>query len=182
MSYGTVQQVGSLYKIDCKPIPKIKKNMITIINGNEEEVVYIDYKKGNIPHQVYTADSDGWMHSWDFFCNNGDKKDISFYNSGSGGNKKSIEASNWAKGFKGKYWLGQGCDLNGKSNGIKLEKPLRIKGYYCSSINPFKVGEETNSREYCEKCEFESTEFCYKHKYEDNEGNERWISDNKYSG
>ncbi|MES3018173.1 MAG: hypothetical protein V4721_10350 [Bacteroidota bacterium] len=157
--------------------------MKTFINNKEHEVVYIDYQEGSVPHQVYTVKvENGCLYTWDFFANNGDKTDIRFYNSGFGGSRKKIQASNWIDEFIGQYWLVTGVKLNGKSNGIKLEKPLRIKGYSSTSINPFKIGEETCSREYCEECGCESTEFCYKHKYEDDEGNERWIHNDEYSG
>jgi len=155
---------------------------ITIKLGNEiHEVIYIEYGDKNRVHSAITEDKYG-LTSWDFFDNNGDKTDVRFYNSGGGGDKKKIQAPNWVEGFKGKYWLSDGAKLKGKSNGIQLQKPMRVKGYKCSSINPFKIGEETNCREYCEECGYESTEFCYKHKYEDSEGNERWIHNNEYSG
>jgi hypothetical protein len=158
--------------------------MIAKINNREHKVVYIDYRDGNIPHQVYTVCLDKYrqLFTWDFFANNGDKRDIRYYNAGVGGDKE-IQASNWAKGVKGQYWLDINSCLDGKSNGKRLKQPLRVKGYSGStSINPFMVAEETNNREYCEECGHESTEFCYEHKYEDNEGNERWISNNEISG
>ncbi len=158
--------------------------MKTIINNKEHEVIYIDYRDGNIPHQVYTIETKTrYSTSWDFFANNGQKDDIRFYNSGSGYNKNKVPASNWAVPNSGIYWIGTDVKLKGKSNGIKLEKPLRVKdSYRGSSINPFKIGEETYSREYCEECGHESTEFCYEHKYEDSDGNERWIHNDEYSG
>lgn len=159
--------------------------MIAKIDNRKHEVVYIDYRDGNIPHQVYTVCLDKYrqLFAWDFFSNNGDKRDIRYYNSGFGGNDKEIQASNWAKKGIGKYWLAQKSCLNGKSNGTRLKEPLRIKGYAGNtSINPFMVAEHTNCREYCEECGHESTEFCHEHKYEDSEGNERWKSNNEYSG
>ena len=157
--------------------------MKTLINGKEHEIRYIDYNS-RTPHTVFTIDEEGHSFSWDFFANNGDNTDIRYYNAGSGYRiDEKIPAPNWVVGMEQKYWLGKGVKLKGKSNGIKIETPLRIKGYFnTSSVDPFKVGEETHSREYCEECGHESTEFCYKHKYEDSEGNERWIENDEYSG
>ena len=156
--------------------------MKTIVNNKKHEILYIEYD-GKVPHSVFTIDENGHSTSWDFFANNGDKTDIRFYNSGSGYRKdEKIPASTWVNGHEQKYWLNKEMKLKGKSNGIKIDKPLRISGYGNSSINPFKIAEETNSREYCEECGHESTEFCYKHKYEDSEGHERWIHNDKYSG
>lgn len=158
--------------------------MKALINGKEVEVIYIEYGYNNIPHQVFTIETEtGYSKSWDFFCNNGQKNDIRFYNAGSGYNKnEKIQAPNWVDANKGKYWIANEVKLKGKSNGIKLEKPIRVKGYFkSSSINPFKIAEETNSREYCEECGYESTEFCYKHKYEDSKGIARWIHNDEYA-
>ncbi len=156
--------------------------METKINNELHKVIYIEYHENNIPHLVYTVCLDKYfnVYSWDFFANNNNKDDIRYYNSGWGGSSKEIPASNWAKGHKGRYWIDSQSKLTGKSNGTKLIKPLRIKGYYNNtSINPFKVSEETHSREYCEECGHESTEFCWEHKYEDEEGNAKWISNNE---
>lgn len=153
--------------------------MKTIINNKEHEIIYIEYSDKNRVHSAITE----YKHrltNWDFFDNNGDKTDIRFYNSGCGGDKKKIQAPNWCEGFKGKYWLSKYAKLKGKSNGVQLEKPFTLKGYKCSSINPFKIGEETGSREYCEECGYESTEFCDEHKYEDNEGNTHYKNNDKY--
>ncbi len=155
--------------------------MKAIINKKEHEVIYIDYGYGNIPHQVYTIEVEtGYTRSWDFFANNGEKDDIRFYDAGSGYKKNEISAPNWVDRGRGKYWIGAAVKFKGRSNGIKLEKPLRIKGYNGSSINPFKVSEETNCREYCEECGYESTEFCDEHKYEDTKGNARWKHNDEY--
>lgn len=156
--------------------------MKTIISNKKHETIYIEYN-GKYPHQVYTIDEDGHSYSWDFFLNNGDKSDLRFYNSGSGYRKKDkIPAPNWVKGHEQNLWLSEGTKLKGKTNGKVLQKPLRINGGYNTSIDPFKVSWETNCSEYCEECGCNSTEFCYKHKYEDSEGNERWIHNDKYSG
>ncbi len=150
--------------------------MKVIINDKEHEILYIEYNRGSV-HSVITNEN-----TFDFFNNNGEKTNVRFYNSGTGNWDKIIQASNWVKGKEGKFWLSPAAKLKGKTNGIRVEKPLRVKGYKCSSINPFKIAEETNCLEYCDECGYESTEFCYKHKYEDNEGNERWIHNDEYSG
>lgn len=157
------------------------------INDEIHKIAYIDYRE-DIPHQVYTsyfvtgADKPYWtLVTWDFFPNDGDKKDIRAYESGIGGNPKRIQAPQWADGYTGKYWLSKEAKLIGKPvNAIRLEIPIRVKGYYGNtSVNPFKVAEITNDRNYCEMCETESTEWCQEHKYEDEKGNERWKHNNK---
>ena len=157
--------------------------MKVTINNKLHTIIYIEYNE-NVPHQVFTICEQGYSYGWDFLANNGNKKDVRFYHNGSGYNRgEKIPASRWVIGMEQRYWIGIGTRLKGRSNGIKIEKPLRVKGWgNASSINPFKVSEETHNKEYCEECGHESTEFCYKHKYEDSEGNERWIHNNEYSG
>jgi hypothetical protein len=75
--------------------------MKTIINGEEQRVVYIEYCRG-VPHEVYTAvysptPSNGvpfWClyNHWSFFANGGDEKDIRHYNSGGGEDAGEIQA------------------------------------------------------------------------------------------
>jgi hypothetical protein len=162
--------------------------MKTLIGEELHHVVYIEYKK-NVPfqaatiHYIPTADKPYWrLYWWDCFLNDNDKKDLRFYNSGSGGCEKDIQAPQWVDGFLGKYWLAKGYKLKGKAkNGIRLEKPLRVKSYFKSSINPFKVGEEAYSMEWCEKCDCNSVDWCQKHKYEDNEGTLRYKDDDSYA-
>jgi hypothetical protein len=154
--------------------------MKTIINDKRHEIIYIDYN-GSFPHQVYTIDENGHSYSWDFFLNNGNKKDLRYYNSGSGYRQEDkIQAPNWIKGCEQKLWLGIGTKLKGKTNGLILSKPLRVKGYSSSSVDPFKVSEETHNREYCEECGCESTEFCHEHKYDDDNGYVRWKHNNEF--
>ena len=156
--------------------------MKTIINGAEHIVVYIEYKDGlpfNVKTIFYvsTAKKPYWrLVDWDFFANNGQPDDIRYYNAGSGGNHKSIQAPQWIDGYKGKYWLHSDAKLKGKvKNGLRLTNPKRLTAYYmsCSKThaNPFLCAEETHSKEYCEMCGYESTEFCDEHKYMDKQGN-----------
>ncbi len=148
--------------------------------GDElHRVVYIDYSDG-IPHEVMTmhfisyADKPYWrLCWWIFFANNGDKNDIRAYKAGSGGNPKEIHAPQWADGYIGRYWISDDAKFRGEPrNAKRLKNPKIISE---KSRNPFKVAEITYSREYCEMCGHESTEFCDEHKYEDDEGNERYI-------
>lgn len=149
-------------------------------------VVYIDYHNNKIPHQVYTthfvstADKPYWrLYTWYFFANNGDDRDIRAYNSCEGGSHKEIQAPQWCDGFIGKYWLSDDAKFKGQTkNAKRLKNPLRVAGYSGNkSINPFKIAEITNSMEYCDRCEHDSTEFCTEHKYEDEEGRARYIDD-----
>lgn len=159
--------------------------MKTIVGNREERVVYIEYN-GKVPHQVYTAvysptPTNGipfWClsHHWDFFANGGDESDIRHYNSGGGGDAAKIYGPHWVGKSPGEYWMDReiAAFKNEPINGKELLKPKRLKRWDGStSINPFNVSEETYSHEYCEVCGFESTEPCWEHNYEDNEGNLR---------
>lgn len=160
------------------------------IGDKLHRVVYIDYKDG-IPHSVITvsliptSEKPYWrLYYWDFFANDGDTQDIRAYNSGSGGSLKDIQAPQWADGHIGKYWVSDDVKFHSKpKNGIRLKNPIPISSDYFSkkSINPFKVAEVTSNMEYCDRCEHYSTEFCTLHKYDDNEGNARYIDDNSYA-
>ena len=153
---------------------------LKVIIGKEiQKVVYIDYQNG-VPHSVLTAEKNGCLDFWDFFANDGDKKDLKAYNSGGGGHISEIQAPQYANGYIGKYWLAADAKFKGKpKNAKRLKTPLRIFGYYGGSINPFKVSEITHSMEYCDRCGHNSIEFCTEHKYDDNEGNERYIDNNE---
>ena len=156
------------------------------IGDEPHRVVYIDYNDG-IPHQVMTtrfiptADTPYWrLFWWDFFANNGDKKDIRAYNSGSGGTPKEIQAPQWADGYIGKYWMADDAKFRGKpKNAKRLKNPIPIADYFGKkSINPFKVAETTNSMEYCDRCGHDSTDFCDEHKYwDENDGVGRYKDD-----
>lgn len=155
--------------------------------GDElHKVVYIDYKD-EIPYQVMTtmfiptAEKPYWrLYLWDFFANNGDKKDIRAYNSGSGGTPKEIQAPQWVDGYTGKYWMADDAKFIGKpKNAKRLKNPIPIADYFGKkSINPFRVAETTNNIEYCDMCGHNSTDFCYEHKYWDEENQvERYIDE-----
>lgn len=155
------------------------------IGDEKHRVVYIDYNDG-IPHQVNTitfisfADKPYWrLYTWDFFANNGDKTDIRAYKSGSGGSHKQIQAPKYRDGYTGKYWIASDAKFTGKTKSAKrLKNPLRIADYSGNkSINPFKVSEITDSIEWCDRCGHHSTEFCYKHKYDDAKGHARYKDD-----
>lgn len=161
------------------------------INKEVHTVVYIEYKDGlpfNVKTIFYvpTAKTPFWrLVDWDFFPNNGDCDDMRYFESGSGGTCKDIPAPKWVDGYIGKFWLGSGIKLKGRvKNGLKLASPKRLQAYYNNnfktSINPFLCAEETHSREHCEMCGHESTEFCDKHKYMDDDGNDRWLHNKQY--
>jgi hypothetical protein len=163
--------------------------MKIVINKEEHEVVYIEYRDG-LPFDVKTlafigtVDKPYWrLFHWDFFLNNGDKDDLRHYNSGSGGSKKDIRAPQFIDGYTGKIWVRSDIKLRGKGSNFKIIKhPLRLNIYNSDSktTNPFKASEESNSEEYCDKCGYYSTEFCTEHKYDDKDGNQRWKSDDTY--
>ena len=149
-------------------------------------VVYIEYNDDNTPHTVLTtsfistADKPYWMlYWWDFFPNQGDIKDIKAFNSGFGGTPNKIQAPQWADGYIGRYWIADDAKFRNKpKNAKRLKNPIPVSGYFGNkSINPFKIAEVTNAMEYCEQCEYDSTEFCYEHKYDDKDGNVRYKND-----
>lgn len=148
-------------------------------------VLSIEYN-GSIPHSVTTeyyvatANEPYWRRVfWDFFANNGENRDICAYASGSGGYTGGIDAPHWADGDAGEIWLADTVKLVGKIiNGTQLKKPKRIRGWFKSSINPFKVADIVSSYSYCERCGYDSTDFCFKHKYDDSDGTARYIDDN----
>jgi hypothetical protein len=152
--------------------------MEILIDGKKHSVVYITYCD-NIPDSAITRDEYGFDY-WDFFAEQGDKKDIRAYNSGAG-HASDIQAPHWVDGFLGRYWICDGYKFKGKPiNGKKLKYPKKIQGCGCNSINPFKVAEITNSCEYCERCGHYSTDFCNEHKYYDDEVNVRYKDDDSY--
>ncbi|MGE5317666.1 MAG: hypothetical protein ACM3ME_06695 [Chloroflexota bacterium] len=153
------------------------------LEDEEHEVIYIEYQD-NIPHAMVTrhfinrAQNPYWSFEfWDVFANNGDNTDLYLYNSGSGSG--TITAPQYVEDYKGgSYWIAEDVEFDGEpKNATKLEDPILLNGYE-SSTNPFEIAEITNSYEYCDRCGHASTEFCYEHKYEDEEGIARYIDDN----
>ena len=141
---------------------------------NDEEVIYIEYVDG-LPLQVLTAPLDGGLTWFDFEFVYGDRKDIRYYEAGAGGKRNEIQAPHFVSPEGKKYWMAPGCKFKGRSkakNCTRIEKPLRIKGYFHSSINPFKAADETSyGFEYCEDCDQYSCdgEGCPNHQHWDDE-------------
>lgn len=158
------------------------------IGDKKHKIIYIEYHD-KLPHSVVTIvyiknkKNSYWSpRYWDFFLEEGDRKDIRAYNSGSGGDATKIEAPHWVDGYIGTYWIADGISFNGTPiNAKKLEQPERLIGYLGKkSRNPFKVAEITDNCEYCDRCGHESSNFCYEHKYDDDDGNVRYKDDNSY--
>lgn len=162
--------------------------MKTKINGVNHKIVYIEYQD-NIPFAIVTiryvkkaVNGAYWRHvQWDVFAESGNKNDLRLYESGCGGSSNKIYAPKYIENSTASYWMDESFSFEGEPKNItKLNEPLLIKtDYGRNSNNPFTNGEITFSNEYCEKCEHHSTDFCYKHKYTDDNGNDRWHSDNK---
>lgn len=159
------------------------------IDDTEHRIIYIEYQDG-LPHSVITtffvptAKEPYWRPEyWDFFANEGDKNDLRAYNSGSGGDATKIQAPQYIDGYSGaRYWMEKDIEFDGTPKNIKqLKHPKLIEARWGDkSRNPFKVAEITNSYEYCDRCGHHSTEFCDEHKYDDDEGNARYIDDDSY--
>jgi len=159
--------------------------MKTNIEGKEHIITYIDYQDG-LPHSVVTkfyveqAEKGAYWRAanWFFFVEKNDKKDIRFYNSGSGGNPDKIDAPQWIDDYVGNFWITNGVILKGKvKNGKQLSMPLEFDTYSGKSINPFEFAEETTSYEYCARCGNFSTEYCKEHIYENDDGELRYMDD-----
>jgi hypothetical protein len=152
------------------------------IDGDTHEIVYIEYSDG-LPFKVLTqkcittSKKPYWrIYEWDFFANNGDKDDFRAYNSGSG----SGRVYKWA-GFNDEFWLRPGLVYNDEiKSGTRLKNPKPLDHGETKTMNPFTVAEITDNCEYCEDCGHDSTEFCYEHKYTDEDGNDRYIKDDSY--
>ena len=151
------------------------------------EIVYIEYQN-NIPFEaittnfVPTAKEPYWCcYHWSFFLEKGDKLDLRAYNYGFGGNIQDIEASQWADGYTGIFWLRNDLSLKGNlKNGKRIENPLRIKGYTKSSINPFKIAEIAYCKNYCSVCNEYSEDYCWEHIYEDKDSNLKYKHDKSF--
>lgn len=122
---------------------------------NGEEVIYIEYID-KIPHSVIT-DKNRLMN-YDFECIGNDRKDIQWYNYGSGGERNKLQAPKFVRGkFKANYWMAEGYKFKGRSkaeNCERIEKPFKLKSYSRSSINPFKVSwENSYGFDYCKICD-----------------------------
>lgn len=158
--------------------------MKRIIDDRNHKIIYIEYQE-NIPFNVVTiffvetSKQPYWRpETWDFFANEGDVDDMYAYSSGSGGSHNKIPAPQYIDGYLGaSYWMADGVEFEGIEKNIKrLERPLLINAHK----NPFKYSEITHSSEYCDRCEYYSTEFCHEHKYEDDDDNVRYKDDDSY--
>jgi hypothetical protein len=159
--------------------------METVIDDIKHKVIYIEYQDG-LPFRVVTiffvgtAKEPYWRPEfWDFFANEGDANDLMAYRSGSGGSDKEIDAPQYVDEYSGaSYWMADNIQFDGIPQNIrKLKHPKLLHGYE-NSRNPFKVAEITNSYEHCDRCGYDSTEFCDEHKFFDEEGTARYIDDN----
>lgn len=148
---------------------------------DNERVVYITYHNG-IPHEVITASKNGYCRWFDFEYFYGDKKDIRWYNSGGGGHMTELQAPHYAKSAKGvTYWMAEDAAFKGKPRNCKrLDRPIRVKGWRRSSINPFKAADETNRYGYCDRCGHHVVDECDLHQYwDDKTGVVRYYDNNE---
>lgn len=141
------------------------------------EVVYIEYQD-RLPHSVILSNG-GYCRVYDFDFVYGDKKDIRYKWSGSGGSIKEIQAPHYVKGSGAEYWMREDAGFKGKPKNIKrIDKPHRIVTAFGSSLNPFKVSDETNEIIYCRECDQRRIEECPQHQYWDDEACViRYVSD-----
>jgi len=161
----------------------------TRIKNQEHEVIYIEYQDA-VPHSVVTksyisnAKKPYWRTTqWDVFANDGDSENLMIYESGSGGEPTDISTPHYIESYKGaSYWMGLGASFNSiPSNIIKLARPFNLGKNGDTIFNPFDICERTYSSEYCELCGHHSTEFCFEHKYDDENGDPRYIHNNEYA-
>src|SRR6202008_587515 len=103
-------------------------------------IVYIEYQDG-FPHSVITCNMDGiGLDRWDFNLNLA-WGEFMHYNSGFGGNIKSIAGPNFIESYKGgALWI---SDMIGFSeykpvNCKMLKNPILLKKDGKTTIDPFK--------------------------------------------
>lgn len=145
-----------------------------------ERIVYIVYHDG-IPHEVLTAGEKGYCSHFDFNFYYGDKTDIRYYHSGSGGHMTAIYGPQYVDGCTGvQYWMAEDAKFqNEPKNCTRIKKPLLVKGWRGANVNPFEVSDETNSYEYCGRCKQNVTDRCYSHQYYDDDDVLRYIDNNE---
>ena len=157
--------------------------MEVLIENRKHKVIYIEYQD-DIPFSVVTiffvetAKVPYWRpERWDFYANKDDKNDIKAYSSGSGGDAYEIQSPQYIDKYLGaKYWMEEGVKFDSIERNItKLKEPIS-NGFK----NPFDIAEITDTNEYCDRCGYYSDEFCFEHKYEDNNFNVRYKDDDSY--
>ena len=162
--------------------------METLINERKHKIVYIEYQD-NLPHSVITAcfietaEKPYWRpFYWDFFACNGDEADMLAYNSGSGGKINELQSPHYRDGYNGaSYWIDDFAKLDKPAiNCRQIKNPRILTDGYTKSRNPFKTSQFTDVQEYCDVCGHFSDEFCYEHKYFDDDGNARYKHDNSF--
>lgn len=163
------------------------EKMEVLINDKVHTVVYIEYQD-DLPHNVqtvyYVPDATGGpyfrLNWWDFFPNNGDKEDLRYYKSGSGGDLKKIQAPQFVDGCVGEYWISDDAGFDGEpKNARRLSTPKALRRWDNTiTLNPFEASEETYSMEYCQQCGQASIDTCEEHMYFDDKGELRYIDNN----
>ena len=143
-------------------------------NEKTYRVAYIEYHNKMPFTAIATLVEDsGYCTSFDFEFVYGDKQDIRYKWSGSGGKiLTEIQAPRYGKGVKNvAYWISPDAKLKGKpKNIIRINEPYKIKTAYRISPNPFEVADHTHDLLYCEECEHWMVEECSHHQYWDDEG------------
>lgn len=121
-------------------------------------VIYIEYIDG-LPHSVQTmffvetATKPYWrVCTFDFETDCKECELFMFYNSGSGGSPKELQAPHFIDGANASYWMHSKAKFKGKTkaiNAVRLDKLIEFNG----NPNPFENGREIYGQDYCKFCE-----------------------------
>lgn len=111
-------------------------------------VVYIEYHDG-IPHSAI-AEQNGYIRNFDFEPDCKEIEMFMYYNSGSGGEIRKIQAPHYADEYKGAtYWMHKDAKYRGKPINItRLDTPITYDG----NPNPFDNARQIYAQEYCKMC------------------------------
>lgn len=158
------------------------KNMEMLFKPRDEgdhRVIYIEYQDG-IPHSATIEDvKHGYLTHYDLGVFENDKKDLFYYQCGSGGNKKKLQPPSYISTYRGgTYWIHPTAAFKGRVvNCRRLEKPLELESYWIKDINPFIVADEVDHYEYCTDCGKNFRDHCEEHQYYDEKDNIKYYNE-----
>jgi hypothetical protein len=131
------------------------KPIVTEIKGKQHLIVYIEYHDRK-PHAVITLEEGKYMMHWDFDLNL-NWGEYMHYNSGGGGDVKSIQGPQFAEySRKNAIWIAECVRFNKykPKNCIILKSPIRLQKNGRTMIDPFKFSyQEVLDIIYCDVCE-----------------------------
>ena len=139
------------------------------IENEIQHVIYIEYFEG-IPHSVITAYkyNDRLIpENWDFFQDLGNGMQLSYHNSGGGGDVSIIECPEFYNPEKWKVWHDKRIVFKNDKNVKVLKNPIVLSDVVNKSRNPFNVSVEVYNEQYCKECDGSHSKQCFEHMFED---------------